>query len=312
MSSLTTIDTQYLGRTGLAAAFLITDGDRAAFVENNTVHAVPRMLQALAAAGLAPSQVEYAIVTHAHLDHAGGTSALMAACPKATLLAHPRAARHLIDPSRLVASAQKVYGAERFRELYGEIAPIAAERVRTMEDGEQVKLGSRTLTFFHTRGHANHHLCIHDSGSNGIFTGDAFGLAYPQLQARGTFAFPTTSPTDYIPDEALAVVRQIATRGAERVYLTHFGEQRAIAEIAAQLTADLEHSRQVFNEARDSALAGAELEKLCRTALERRFRERLHARGLPDAKETWDLLELDLELNAQGIAWAAHKARENA
>jgi glyoxylase-like metal-dependent hydrolase (beta-lactamase superfamily II) len=178
-----------------------------------------------------------------------------------------------------------------------------------MEDGERVRLGSRELFFFHTRGHANHHLCIHDSGSNGIFTGDAFGLVYPALQGQGTFAFPTTSPTDYLPEEALAVVRQIAARGADRVFPTHFGEHTDVAGIAAQLTSDLEFSAGVFASARDYELTGAELEKHCRDALERRFAERLAARGLPDTKETWALLDLDLELNAQGIAWAAQKAR---
>lgn len=309
MSSVVTIDTHYLGRPGFAAAFLILEGDRAAFVENNTVHAVPRMLEALKQSGRAPEQVELAIVTHAHLDHAGGSSALMKACPNATLLAHPRAARHLIDPSKLVASARNVYGAERFKELYGEIEPIAAERVRSMEDGASVKLGARELHFFHTRGHANHHLCIHDSGSNGIFTGDAFGLAYPALQSRGTFVFPTTSPTDYIPDEALKVVRQLASRGAERVFLTHFGEYTEISAMAEQLTSDLEVSAGIFARARDSGLTGAALEQLCQEALTARFSERLGARGLPDSKEVWDLLALDLELNAQGIAWAAAKAR---
>lgn len=309
MSNVLTIDTQYLGRPGFAAAFLIVEGDRAAFVENNTVHAVPRLLSALREAGLSPEQVDYAIVTHAHLDHAGGSSALMEACPNATLLAHPRAARHLIDPSRLVASARAVYGEERFRALYGEINPIPAGRVRSMEDGERVRWGSRELFFFHTRGHANHHLCVHDSGSNGIFTGDAFGLVYPALQGSGTFAFPTTSPTDYLPDEALKVVRQIAARGADRVFPTHFGEHTDVAEIARQLTADLELAAGVFASARDSGLTGAELEKHCHDALARHMSERLRARGLPETKETWDLLALDLELNAQGIAWAAQKAR---
>ncbi len=233
----------------------------------------------------------------------------MKACPNATLLAHPRAARHLIDPSRLVASARTVYGAERFHELYGDIEAIPAERVRSMEDGERVRLGARELFFFHTRGHANHHLCVHDSGSNGIFTGDAFGLVYPALQAHGTFAFPTTSPTDYLPEEALAAVRQIASRGAERVFLTHFGEYADVAGIARQLETGLAFSAELFAKARDSGLTGAELERLCRDALDRHFAERLRESGLPDSKETWDLLALDLELNAQGIAYAAQKAR---
>ncbi|MDQ3266885.1 MAG: MBL fold metallo-hydrolase [Myxococcota bacterium] len=308
--SVLTIDTHYLGRPQAAAAFLIVEGDRAAFVENNTGHAVPLLLEALRQAGLSPEQVDYAIVTHAHLDHAAGSSALLKACPNASLLAHPRAARHLIDPSRLVASARAVYGAQRFGELYGEIEPIPAERVRSMEDGERLQFGSRELFFFHTRGHANHHLCIHDSGSDGVFTGDAFGLVYPALQGSGLFAFPTTSPTDYLPDEALAAVRQIAARRPQRVFLTHFGESADVAGIAGQLESELAFSAQLFAQARDSGLTGKELERLCRDALDSHFGQRLRERGLPDSKEVWEVLAMDLELNAQGIAWAAQRVRQ--
>ncbi|MEZ4384491.1 MAG: MBL fold metallo-hydrolase, partial [Nannocystaceae bacterium] len=126
MADVRTIDTLYLGNPRFAACFLLTEGERAAFVETNTNFAVPRLLEALRASGRRPEDVDYVIVTHVHLDHAGGASKLMAACPNATLLAHPRAAPHLIDPSKLVASARQVYGAERFAALYGEIEAIAA------------------------------------------------------------------------------------------------------------------------------------------------------------------------------------------
>jgi glyoxylase-like metal-dependent hydrolase (beta-lactamase superfamily II) len=312
MSDVTTIDAHYLGQPAVAAAFLIVEGGRAAFVENNTAHAVPRLLQVLESRGLGPEQVEYAVVTHVHLDHAGGSSALMDACPNATLLAHPRAVRHLVDPSKLVASARQVYGEARFRELYGEIRPVAAERVRALDDGTSVRFGSRELHFFHTRGHANHHLCVHDSGSNGIFTGDAFGLAYPALQSRGTFAFPSTSPTDYLPGEASSVVRQIVSRAPDRVFLTHFGEHAAVSEIADQVLSDLAFSADLFEQARESKWTDRELERFCRTSLQRRFADRLSERGLPADDATWQFLELDLELNAEGIAYAAQKARRSA
>lgn len=308
METVQTIDCNYLGREGFACAFLMIEGDRAAFVENNTAHAVPLLLEALGRAGLSPAQVEYAFVTHAHLDHAGGSSALMAMCPNATLVAHPRAARHLIDPSRLVASASQVYGEERFRELYGTIQPIAAERVKTMEDGETLQFGTRTLRFFHTRGHANHHLVIHDPASNGVFTGDAFGLAYPALQTQGTFALPSTSPTDYLPDEALAVIDQILELEPERAYLTHFGAHAEVAEIGAQLRADLIFARHLFDEAKSSELSGTDLERFCRGKLEDYYATRIESRGLPQ-EETRSFLSLDLELNAQGLAFAAARAR---
>ncbi|MBY0370332.1 MBL fold metallo-hydrolase, partial [bacterium] len=118
VSSLDTIDCGYCF-DDFAASFLLVEGNRAAFVETNTAHAVPRFLEALRKRGLGPEAVDYIVVTHVHLDHAGGTAALAAACPQARVLAHPRAARHLKDPSKLVASAKAVYGEERFSELYG-------------------------------------------------------------------------------------------------------------------------------------------------------------------------------------------------
>ncbi len=311
MRDVVTIDTHYLGEPGLAAAYLLVEGDRAAFVENNTTHAVPRLLAALKDAGLGPEQVDYAVVTHAHLDHAGGSSALLEACPQATLLCHPRAARHLADPTKLVASASAVYGAERFRKLYGEIEPIPAQRIRALDDGERVMLGGgRELFFFHTRGHANHHLCVHDSGSNGIFTGDAFGLTYPRLQSGGLYSFPTTSPTDFMPGEARAVIEQIAARRPDRVYPTHFGEQRDVQGIAAQLLQELAFSTALYEETKASPLEGRALEEFCEERMNAHFRERLDELGLPSDGETWAFLALDRELNAQGIAFAAQRARK--
>lgn len=311
MDRIRTIDCHYMGQKDLAAAYLLIDGEEAAFVENNTAHSVPLLLQALEEEGLSPEQVRYALVTHAHLDHAGGSSALLKACPNATLIAHPRAARHLIDPSRLVASATSVYGEERFAQFYGTLDPIPAERVRTMEDGDTLSFGSRTLSFTHTRGHANHHLIIHDPVTNGVFTGDAFGLAYPALQSRGPFTIPTTSPTDYLADEALSVVEQIVAMKPSRVYLTHFGERTEVEELGRQLIADLTVSKRIFEDAVTSGLEGDALEKRCLEALDTHLEDRFRKHGL-EAVTAFEVLALDRELNAQGLAFAAMRARKTA
>jgi len=309
MHRIRTIDCHYMGQKDLAAAYLLIDGDEAAFVENNTAHSVPLLLKALGEEGLSPEQVRYALVTHAHLDHAGGSSALLEACPNANLVAHPRAARHLIDPSRLVASATSVYGEERFAQFYGTLKPIPAERVRTMEDGDTLSFGARTLSFTHTRGHANHHLIIHDSGSDGVFTGDAFGLAYPALQGRGPFTIPTTSPTDYLADEALSVVQQIVAMQPSRVFLTHFGERTEVEELGRQLIADLKVSKGIFEDAVESDLEGEALERRCGEALDRHLASRIRAQGL-ELDAAFEVLALDRELNAQGLAFAAMRKRQ--
>ncbi len=302
-----TIDCEYL-QPEFAAAYLLVEGDEAAFVETNTAYALPRLLEALSKAGRRPEDVRWVIVTHVHLDHAGGASAVMKACPNATLLAHPRAARHLIDPSRLVASAKQVYGDEPFRKLYGDIEPIPAERVRIMEDEETLRWGSRTLRFLHTRGHANHHFVVHDSASGGVFTGDAFGLRYPMLQGRGLFVLPTTSPTDFDPDEAKRSVRRIA-EAASSVFLTHFGEVTEIEDAAGQLLRHLEFSGELLDRAVARSESGKELIAFCEAALREHYNRELAARGLELDQKGWELLDMDLDLNAQGIALVAEKRR---
>ncbi|HEY8432428.1 MAG TPA: MBL fold metallo-hydrolase [Sandaracinaceae bacterium] len=310
--SVTTIDCDYLDRPGFAAAYLLVEGNRAAFVETNTNRAVPRLLEALRAAGRDPSEVEYVVITHVHLDHAGGAAALMEACPNATLLAHPRAAKHAIDPSKLIASARGVYGAEAFDAMYGEIRPVSAERVRVMEDGDSVALGGRTLTFLHTRGHADHHACVLDSGTNGIFTGDSFGLVYPALQKNGLFAIPSTSPTDFDAHEAKKSLDRILETGAERAYLTHFGEQRDLRGIAAALRAQLDEYGAIADEAFASGLEGEALARFCEERVGAIFERVLAERGLDGDREAREILATDRDLNAQGVAFSVERRRRRA
>ena len=313
MSAIHTIDTNYLGRAEFAAAYLIVEGNRAAFVDNNTNAAVPTLLAVLEAHGLNPDQVEFLIITHVHLDHAGGTSALARACPNATVIAHPRAAPHVIDPSKLVASASSVYGESEFKRLYGTIDPVASERVRMMDDEETLSFGSRELRFLHTRGHANHHFCIADSASGAIFTGDAFGLVYPALQGEGTFAFPSTSPTDFEPELAREAVRRLVNEQPSCLYPTHYGAVTDIETAAGQLVRHLDFAERLRDEAEASDLPDDDLEAFCRPRLRDYFAGLLDGRGsLGGDPATWSLVELDIDLNAQGIAFAANKRRRKA
>jgi glyoxylase-like metal-dependent hydrolase (beta-lactamase superfamily II) len=313
MSDIHTIDTHYLDRPEVAAAYLIVEGDRAAFVDNNTNAAVPRLLAALEDQGLAPEQVDYLIITHVHLDHAGGTSALAKACPNATVVAHPRAAPHVIDPTKLVASASAVYGEDEFARLYGTIEPVPEDRVQVMEDEQTLPFGKRELRFLHTRGHANHHFCIADSASGAIFSGDAFGLVYPALQGEGTFAFPSTSPTDFEPELARASIRRLVDEQPSRIYLTHFGAVTDIEEAAGQLTRHLDFAERLRDDAEASDLPDEALEAYCRARLYDYVAGLLDGRGnLGRNASVWSHLKLDLDINAQGIAFAANKRRRKA
>jgi glyoxylase-like metal-dependent hydrolase (beta-lactamase superfamily II) len=307
VSELVTIDCQYL-QPRLAAAYLRVEGREAAFIEANTTHAVPRLLAALKQTGLAPEDVRYVIVTHAHLDHAGGASALMAACPNATLLCHPRAARNLIDPAKLVASAIRVYGQAHFEQLYGAINPIPAARVRELADGEQVLLGSAVLRVWHTAGHAKHHFVVHDLAKEAVFTGDAFGLIYPHLQRARRFAFPSTSPIDFDAVEAHRSIDRIVGLSPKEVLPTHFGPYADVEVIAGQLRQWIDVSQAAVEGCirRGQVDCEGALRKVIDAELTRATAEA----GLSLTAEDRALLELDLKLNAQGLAVVVAKALE--
>jgi glyoxylase-like metal-dependent hydrolase (beta-lactamase superfamily II) len=305
-SRLVTIDCDYLGPE-IAASYLRIEGDECMFVEANTARAVPRLLAALAAAGMRPEQVRWVVITHVHLDHAAGASALLAACPNARLVAHPRAAKHVKAPEKLVASAKHVYGEERFAQIYGTIDPIDPARVDEVGDGATRPLGKATLHFLHTRGHANHHLVVHDPAYGTVFTGDAFGLVYPRLQRAKRFAFPSTSPTDFDGMAAVESVERILALGTRSVCLTHFGELTDAHEIGGQLGRWLGISEGLVLEARENGLDARAAEKTIRAVLDEELERAAKAAGLVLDAGDRALLELDLALNAQGLAHAATK-----
>ncbi len=293
-----------------AASFLRVAGDECAFIETYTSHALPRLLGALASAGKTPNDVRYVVITHAHLDHAAGASALMRACPKAILLAHPRAARHMIDPGKLVASATGVYGKERFAALYGTIDPIPAERVRALEDGESFMLGDATLSVFHTAGHANHHFVVHDPTLETVYTGDTFGLVYPALQAHGRFAFPSTSPTNFDPAEARKSIDRVLSLGAKAACLTHFGEVRDLDEVASQMRVWIDRAERWLDEATLSDESVEAITTRLTVAWRDAVTEAASVRGATFVEEAHRHLAMDIELNAQGIAVVAIARRK--
>jgi glyoxylase-like metal-dependent hydrolase (beta-lactamase superfamily II) len=285
------------------SCYLRVAGEECAFIEAHTALALPRLMDALKQRGKRPEDVRWVIVTHAHLDHAAGASALLTACPKATLVAHPRAAKNLIDPQRLVQSATSVYGEERFRALYGKIDPIPKERVLVLEDGQSVELGGARLTAHFTAGHANHHFVVDDPAIETVFTGDTFGLVYPALQKHGRFAIPSTSPTQFDAAEAKKSIDKVLSLGERFVCPTHFDAWDDKEIIAAQLRRFLDRAGAWVEEARKTdepidALT-ARLAKAWRQAIAEetpRFGEAEYA-----------LLALDIELNAQGLASVARR-----
>lgn len=295
------IDAEYL-YSGHAAAHLIVDSGRAAFVDVGTNDSVPYLLAALAELGIARESVDHLLLTHVHLDHAGGAGALMRELPNARAVVHPRGAPHMIDPARLIAGSKAVYGEERFAQLYGELVPIPRERVRVAADGERVSLGARTLELIHTPGHAMHHYAVVDAAHASLFSGDTFGISYPPLAtARGSFITPSTVPTQFDPEQHLASIDRMLSYRPESIYLMHFSRVTGVPRLAELLKSQIRELTDIARRhahAPDRAAAiRADMLALW-IQLARREGSTLESAALERA------LANDLELNTQGlIAW---------
>lgn len=293
------------------AAYLIVERGRAAFVDTGTAYAVPRLLGALAALGLAREAVDFVIPTHVHLDHAGGAGALLRELPAATLWVHPRGARHLIDPAALWAGATAVYGAEAMARSYGEVVPVPAERVRESRDGLTIELGGRPLRFIDTPGHARHHHCVWDEASRGWFTGDTFGLSYREFDVDGrAWLLPTSTPVQFEPEALARSVERLLAADPAWVYLTHYGRIGDVQRLGAQGLALLREMVALGRRLRDAPQRHA---ALC-AALEALYLEGVRAHGCAFAPdEVRALLAIDIELNAQGMAvWLDRERRAGA
>lgn len=295
------IDAEYL-YSGHAAAHLIVDSGRAAFVDVGTNDSVPYLLAALAELGIARESVDHLLLTHVHLDHAGGAGALMRELPNARAVVHPRGAPHMIDPARLIAGSKAVYGEERFAQLYGELVPIPRERVRVAADGERVSLGERTLELIHTPGHAMHHYAVVDAAHASLFSGDTFGISYPPLAtARGSFITPSTVPTQFDPEQHLASIDRMLSYRPESIYLMHFSRVTGVPRLAELLKSQIREltgiARRHAHAPDRAAAIRADMLALW-IQLARREGSTLESEALERA------LANDLELNTQGlIAW---------
>lgn len=242
---ITCIDAGYVA-PGIACFYLVESAGEYAVIETGTSYSAHRLLALLDEWGVAAGQVRYVVPTHVHLDHAGGASTLMEACPEATLLIHPRGARHMAEPAKLVQSARAVYGDAVFEQLYGEITPVAAARIEALDDGDRFSFGERELRVRHTRGHANHHFCVWDETSRGWFTGDMFGVCYPWWRfGADDFVLPATTPTQFDPDAYLESLAVLDDARPDYMYLTHFGRIDYTVEKQRRLGQQVERYREI-------------------------------------------------------------------
>lgn len=297
---ISAVDSGYL-RPQLDAIHLIIEGDRAAVVDTGVNSSVPRVLAALRAKGIAPAQVDYVILTHIHLDHAGGAGLLLSQLPNAMLTVHPRGVRHLIDPSQLIASTEAVYGSEHMARTYGRILAVPPGRVIETPHAASIALNGRELVFYDTPGHARHHVCVFDAKSRHVFAGDTFGLSYRELDDGGRrFIFPTSSPTQFDPAAEHRSLDLITDLRPPAIYLTHYGQVRDIARLADDMHRLVDAHEQLGRAGGD---AGSERHARLKAGITEMIRGEARRYGWPLAEErVLEIFAGDIELNAQGLA----------
>jgi glyoxylase-like metal-dependent hydrolase (beta-lactamase superfamily II) len=304
---ITAVDTEYI-RPGLAAAHIVQHGGAAAFVDVGTNYSVPHLLAALQELQIRPEAVEYLFITHVHLDHAGGAGLLLRSLPAAKVVVHPRGAPHLIDPARLIAASEAVYGKERYRELYGDLIPIDAGRVMTSADGQHLALQGRPFQLLHTPGHALHHYCLVDLEHRNLFTGDTFGLSYREMDtAQGAFGVPTTTPSQFDPGQLLASIDRLMATAPRAAYLMHYSRVTGLPAIAASLKAQIPEFVAIALRHADAVDSYAAIYADMRALWIRLAQQ--HGLAEPQASVD-EYLSKDLDLNTQGLlAWLQRQRR---
>lgn len=308
--SIYCIDIDYI-RPRLACSYLMLNQGKAAFIDCGTSLSVGRLLSVLDSLDISIADVDYVIATHIHLDHAGGAGKLMQALPNAKLCVHPRGASHMIDPTRLVDSARQVYGVEAFNKLYGEIVPIDESRIQHMKHNDQILLNGRILSIADTPGHARHHICIYDELSHGWFTGDTFGLSYPDISiSNGQYLLPTTTPTQFEPTAWLTTLNTLMNKKPERMYLTHFGEVSEVGKLAQKLKHDLQRYAEIAIEVSNEKVEHNRIKRLAEKVTEYTLSDLANLHCEQSREEIIALLKTDINLNAQGLdVWLSRQEK---
>jgi glyoxylase-like metal-dependent hydrolase (beta-lactamase superfamily II) len=212
------LDLGFQERAEVVAAYLLASRDELALIETGPSSTLPNLRAAVRQAGFDLSMITKVLVTHIHLDHAGASGVLARENPDLMVYMHPVGAPHLIDPAKLVASATRIYG-EQMEPLWGEVAPIPEAQVRSLIDGETLRVAGRDLRVLFTPGHASHHVVYDDAETGAAFTGDVGGVRMP-----GTgYNCPPAPPPDLDPAAWASSVERLRELGARRWYLTHFG-----------------------------------------------------------------------------------------
>ncbi|WP_042220530.1 MBL fold metallo-hydrolase [Oceanobacillus manasiensis] len=291
------IDGFDLGVADRTGSYIITE-EKLTIVETGPSPSIKHVKKGLEALGYQLTDVAYIVLTHIHLDHAGGAGLLIRDCPNAKVVVHPKGKRHLINPKKLAAGARAVYG-ESFSDLFDPIVPIEEERLLVKSEGDVLEIGQNcVLEFWDTPGHAKHHLAIFDPVSNGLFVGDTAGIRYQQLANREVdFFLPSTSPNQFEPNKMEESIQRMQAKKLDRLYFGHYSmtekAEFALQQVLEWLEVFMEEGEQVIAEGKGyDELAERLLERVQRT---------LRLKGVPDDHEVYILINLDLQVSALGI-----------
>jgi len=291
------------GRPLLDAIHLLVEDGHAALIDTATNSCVPRLLDALATMHLEPEQIDYIILTHIHLDHAGAAGQLMQRFPQAKLVVHPRGARHMIDPGKLLAGTIAVYGSAATQRMYGELLPVPAQRIVEAQHRQTLSLNGRELLLLDTPGHARHHICIRDARTGHIFSGDTFGMCYRELERDGRrFVFPTTTPVQFDPAALHRSIAMLTDYQPAAIYVTHFSQVTEISRLAADLHRLIDAHAKLALRERNSGASRHERLMAGITAI--LLEEAAQQGWALQGEDMLNLMKMDIELNAQGLgAW---------
>lgn len=244
------IDLGFQGWEKVVHAYLLAAPDELALIETGPTSTLPALYAGIQAAGFDPAQLRKIFVSHIHLDHSGAAGVMVRNQPEIEVFVHPVGAPHLIDPSRLVSSAARLY-TERMDELWGEVAPVAKARVVSLTDGETVEAAGHVLSVLFTPGHAAHHVAYWEPNLAAVFTGDVGGVRMP----GSGYALPPAPPPELAPDQWAISTERLRQAGPRRLCLTHGGPFDDVSEHLEQLMPNLD---QVEAICRAAMLTGAD------------------------------------------------------
>lgn len=303
-AGITAIDTGMAGQRELNAVYIVAS-DEPALIETGPGSDGPTIVEALSRLGLGPGDLAHVVVTHIHMDHAGGAGALLERYPNATVWVHETGARHLIDPTRLIASTARTYGEGRMIALYGEMRPCPPERLRSVTDGERITLGDRSLAVLHTPGHASHHIAFHDDATGALFTGEAIGSYLPY----GRCFRPALPPPEVDVEVALATIERMRAVGPSILLTSHFGQ---VPDPDEGFGVAAERIRRWSETVRDALTEDPPADEdalVARLTAQAREEFEVDSGGAPFDLERYDALG-SIRMNAQGLARYWRKRRD--